>query len=518
MNTQDQVPVIALNNVSIRYGDKCAISDLSATFLPGTITALIGGDGAGKTSLLAALANPHQRNRLGVIGLSARDVGYQGMSGGVWRGLSVEENLAFIARAYHLDPNDSAQRMTDLIAQAGLETAKSRLGSTLSGGMRQKLGAIMAMLPNPRLLLLDEPTTGVDQDSRATLWALMRSAVREGAAVVLSTTYIDEAEQADQVIVLSEGITLAQGSPEEVIGATPGVVYESYADIGDAISDAADVWRRGHRVYTWYPYGQSQGTPFTGAELETEPSQGQTLASLDLEIASIALALAKGQTAKTELPAITTSYPMQEPLIHVQQVSKTFGDVVALDGVDLEVLSGHITGLIGGNGAGKSTLIRLILGLDQPNSGRITLFGQPPGRVTRAQIGYVPQSLGLYPTLSPEENYQFIAAIYKSEAPDLGLEANTLTGRLPLGYQRNLAVTCAFSHQPRLLILDEPTSGMDPLSRARLWKALRHGANCGIGILITTHYQDEARQCDQLIQLEHGRVRDTLHTDNPRIN
>ncbi|WP_165218228.1 ATP-binding cassette domain-containing protein [Schaalia sp. ZJ1691] len=421
---------------------------------------------------------------------------YQSAHSGVWLGMSVMENLEFIARSYRLNRDHTRERIESLLTQADLTEARQRIGARLSGGMRQKLGAIMAILPAPRLLLLDEPTTGVDPESRATLWNLIRAAANDGAIVVVSTTYLDEAAKADQVFVLSHGEILAQGSPHEVIARTPGIITATDANnhLVNTEEDDDRVWQRGNTSYTWQ------------ADIAKTPEDALTTDQLDLELSTIALLLEQGRTAPTVLPHISVTYPRGHNLIHVQGVSKAFGQFTALNHVDLEVKSGEILGLIGGNGAGKSTLIRLILGLDQPGNGNISVFGQTPNRRTRAKLGYVPQSLGLYPILSPQANYQFTTSIYGADAPDLQLEEHRATGTLPLGAQRNLAVTCALAHQPQLLILDEPTSGMDALSRARLWKTLRRAAQAGIGILITTHYQDEARQCDRLIHLEHGEV------------
>lgn len=491
----DQNTGIVLRDVTITHDGHVSLTHLDAVFNPGTITALVGGDGAGKTSLLKALANPTTRRKLGVTNLDATQVTYQSAHSGVWPNLSVQENLEFISRSYHLNPSATPPRIEALLEQARLAEAHDRIGAHLSGGMRQKLGAIMAMLPAPKLLLLDEPTTGVDPASRTTLWELIRNAAADGAAVVLSTTYLDEAAHADQVLVLAHGEILAAGAPGEIIAHSPGVIIAKPATTKtENQENSENVWRRANTLYTWQP--------------TTSPLPPNTLdpSNLDLELVTIALLLQQGKTTPTLLPEITVTYPGGETLIHAQNVTKTFGTFTALNQVSLSVKSGNIVGLIGGNGAGKSTLIRLILGLDHPNSGTITIFGTTPDRQARTHIGYVPQSLGLYSTLSPQANYQFTTSIYGVNVPDLSLDKQKTTGNLPLGAQRKLAVTCALAHQPRLLILDEPTSGMDSLSRAHLWKTLHRAAEAGIGILITTHYQDEARQCDHLIRLEDGRV------------
>lgn len=482
---------ITLDDISIVHRNVEAISHLSASFHPGTITALVGGDGAGKTSLLAALANPTTRKQLAGSSTNSLLVGYQSRQGGVWDELSVAENLEFATRAYRLQRTEAKRRSRELLGLANLAEASNRPAGHLSGGMRQKLGCIMAILPRPQLLLLDEPTTGVDGQSRATIWQLMRQAASEGSIVIAATTYLDEAHDADQVIVLSHGSALAKGSPTDVIAHAPGVVSTARSAPGDDIDPDPRVWRRAECLYTWHP--------------EAEDASN-TPADMDLELATIALLLAEGVTKPTPLPPIAANYQRGQTLLAVQAVHKTYGELSVLDNIDLQLKSGEIVGLVGENGAGKSTLIRLILGLDQPCAGRIELFGQPPGRKARAQIGYVPQSLGLYPALSARANFNFTASIFGASTPPAALDPHTPTGELPLGEQRNLAVICALCHAPRLLILDEPTSGMDVLSRANVWKALRRAAQSGVGILITTHYQDEARQCDRIIHLHEGTI------------
>lgn len=495
--------MITVDQLTVRYGRTVALKHFSGQFSPGTITALVGGDGAGKSSLLRRLSVPLQYPNQCVTDMHAVEVGYQPARSGVWLNLSVAENLEFIRRTYGLQPSQANPRISKLVQIAQLAGVESRLGSQLSGGMRQKLGVMMAMLHRPELLLLDEPTTGVDQHSRTQLWALIRQAAEEGATVVMATTYLDEAEQADQVYVLDKGRTLAGGPPAAIVAQSPGLVTHQPASLDHPLPTSdRTIWQRGQDVFTWFP---SAHDPVP---------EGKTNAIMDLELATMATMLAHQRTeddlfdwSALAMPTLATG----ERLIEATNVSHQFGSFQALRGVDLQVDSGEIVGLIGGNGAGKSTLIRIILGLLQPAAGQVQLFGQAPSQGARARIGYVPQSLGLYATLTPTENLAFTLGSFKAPANGLlntlaAAMGNGLTGQLSLGAQRNLAVICALSHHPELLILDEPTSGMDPVSRAQLWKILRQAANQGMGILVTTHYQQEAIQCDRLVHLDQGRV------------
>ncbi len=526
--------MIHLDGASVQVGRSFAIRDLRATFAPGTVSALVGGDGAGKSSLLRALADRRGRGLLGVHGIAPGQVGYQSAGSGTWPALSVRENLEFVASAFDLA--GAEPRIAELITAARLDEAEGRIAARLSGGMRRKLGTIMAMLPSPALLLLDEPTTGVDPDSRATLWDLLRSAADEGATVLVATTYLDEAERADQVLLMDKGTVLASGTAAEVAAATPGRVWRTpvqamdeggVSGIGVGTSEVAarevgamemagvqhHIWQRGRNLYEW----TSRGLP---------KLDGAAPARLDLELSTIAFLLdassgagakqdeASGEQGLHELrPALVDTCGMSPEwtasLIRCEGVVKRFGAYTALDGVALDVGPGEVVGLVGGNGAGKSTLIRLLLGIDTVDEGRIELFGGPPGRAARRMVGYVPQSLGLYPALSARENLEFISAAHGSagDIPEDGLFASsTPVGRLPAGAQREVAVACALNHHPRLLVLDEPTSGMDSLGRALLWKRVRRAAAEGAGVLVTTHYQQEARQCDRVVHLEAGRL------------
>ncbi|MDC4233485.1 ATP-binding cassette domain-containing protein [Actinomyces sp. B33] len=570
---------LRLIDATVRFGGRPVIESLSADFRAGTVTALIGGDGAGKTTLLSALAHPRRRQALGVTGFSPRDIGYQPASSGVWPNMSVTENLRFVARTQGLSGPKADERIDRLIALTGLDDARGRIGAHLSGGMRQKLGAAMALVHRPALLLLDESTTGVDPDSRTTLTGLMRTAADEGATVIAATTYLDEAEDTDQVLLLDAGRLLVAGTPDAVIAQTPGSLWTRPDDGTSPLPDDERHWQRGTTIYEWRPAqptapalqeGPDGPRPHPGSPDPSRPpahegaaradrahngttmsprapGDAATRVAADLESSTISFLLDRrlqaidaprrdphGPDAPARLAALEdagsglapqdadpSGAPEGEcpgpraastiPLVSCRAVTKRFGSFTTLDDVDLDVPAGRVVGLIGGNGAGKSTLIRLILGIDSPDRGTIELFGAPPTRRSRRRIGYVAQSLGLYPALSPRENLDFVQESFgvPKGARIRVADTGEPVAALPLGARRMLAVTCALSHSPDLLVLDEPTSGMDSLSRAMLWKRLRRASSAGVGILITTHYQQEAAQCDVLVRLDAGRVVDS---------
>lgn len=486
--------MVALTDVSVRFGDQLALDRFTGEFPAGQITALAGGDGAGKSTLLRALAgriegvtSPVPRARLG----------YQPATAGSWAALSVLQNLEFVARAYGVQTRD---RLPELLHQADLWEARHRMAGRLSGGMRQKLAFLMATVHRPDLVLLDEPTTGVDPVSRGKLWELISAAAAEGAAVVLATTYLDEAERAGRLFFLADGTTLAHGAPDEVLAAMPGHLWRQ-TNPDHTTPARTHQWQRGRELYRW-----------TSAEESAAP-KGFRTAQPDLENASIAFQLAADTRETPAVDQLQTwrSRPSGAVLVETDQVQRHYGPVKAVDGVSMSVRAGEIVGLLGGNGAGKTTLMRVLLGLERPTAGQCSVFGGNPDRKTRRRIGYVAQGLGLYPNLSAVENLRFATRVQQVDASPGALElaqtyGSTPVGQLALGTRRVLAYLCATQHQPELLILDEPTSGMDPLARAQLWQAIRAASEAGTGILVTTHYMQEASQCDHLVMLASGRV------------
>ncbi|MFT0848233.1 ATP-binding cassette domain-containing protein [Actinomycetaceae bacterium L2_0104] len=544
---------LALDRATVRFGKQLALREFSGTFAPGTITALIGGDGAGKSTLLRLLSGRlalHSGTSHGMP-TSRGHIGYQPADSGVWRNLSVAENIEFVGRVYGLTATQTQARADELLKRAGLDDVVDRLAGKLSGGMRQKLGVVLATLHQPDLVLLDEPTTGVDPISRAELWSLIAATAANGATVVFATTYLDEAERATALFLLGEGNLLASGTPDDVIAHTPGRVWQAPVSLAKARNELAsrNVWRRGNTIYRW------EESPEGKAPRGFEPAPG------DLENTSIALLLNEnsypganhtdksgkrgrsrqetfaevndaldtgftssinGEGSEGEGSESDTSTALRERdtqnkrddrgalLVRAEDVTRTYGSFTALDGVSLEVGPGEVVGLLGGNGAGKTTLMRILLGLETPTEGSATLFGAQPSLDNRRRIGYVAQGLGLYPALSAIENLKFAASVYGVPVNERAQKFALRFGRvpiasLPLGTKRILAYLAASNHLPELLVLDEPTSGMDALTRARLWRDLRAQADRGMGVLVTTHYMQEAAQCDRLVILSSGK-------------
>jgi ABC-2 type transport system ATP-binding protein len=347
--------------------------------------------------------------------------------------------------------------------------------------------------------------------SRADLWWLIVVAASEGAAVVVSTSYLDEAERTASVLVLDDGQQLATGTPDEIAALVPGDIRSLPArPTGDLRNRA---WLRAGAWRVWNPPG-AVGT----AEVGEADQDGVNVIKPDLQDAVTVAVLARERgmpsgRVGTKDPAITLSNDrMNGTLADCVHVTRRFGEFTAVDQVDLSIAPGEIVGLLGGNGAGKTTLIRMLLGLLPVSDGEVRLFGQPPSRATRRDIGYVPQGLGIYDDLTVTENLQFSREVYGGERHDYDLPdalqrfAATLVRDLPLGWQRRAAFAQALAHRPKLLVLDEPSSGMDPLARARLWETIQNATDKGAGTVVTTHYMDEAEECGRLVVMTQGRV------------
>ena len=427
-----------VSGLTVRYGRRTALDGVDLAAPAGRIAVVIGGDGAGKTTLLRALAGGVRIAAGEVRRPARRRIGYVAGASGVYEDLTVDENVSVVAGAYGVTAAELRERAGELLRRTGLGGTGRRLAGRLSGGMRQKLAFILAMLHRPDLLILDEPTTGVDPVSRADLWRMIAGAAAGGAAVIVSSSYLDEAQRAAHVTLLDGGRVRASGTPDVVAAALPQAGAAAEAGGGGSAAPAGD---------------------------------------------SLATA---------------------------RRLVRRFGAIAAVDDVDLEVRAGEVVGLLGANGAGKTTVIRLLLGLLRPTSGRAELFGRAPSRATRRRLGYVPQGLGLWDDLTGAENLAFSAGAFGSPPPALEPELEAASGELvrdlPLGLRRRLAFAAALAHDPELLVLDEPTSGVDPEARAGLWRTVHAAAGACAGVLVTTHHIDEARECDRLVIMAAGRV------------
>lgn len=477
------------------------------TFAPASVSSIIG-DGASAKDAILALLNRRRRPTQGKVSdlPESTQIGYMPSDSGTWPNLSVAENLRFVAKIFgHYDD----ARAQQLLKAADLDRFTDRLARNLSGGMRKKLGVIMAALPEPQLLVLDEPTTGVDPDSRTAILSLIKAEAARGATVVVATTYIDEAEDSSQIILTLGSRVMATGTAKQLIACAPKLDEQTVAGLGEPWQRSAPLERA---CIAWQLCAQS-GSDWQGFSAELgQSSQAGASDSVPAQPASSTHPQPASSTQAGSGKSATAPSPKAQDLISVQELRKRFGDFEALKGVSFAVSPGEIVGLIGANGAGKSTSMRIILGLEAASSGQVSVLGQRPGSLqARRLLGYVPQFVGLAPSLSASENLSFNARQYQCQVPaQVGQWASsfgaTPVANLPLSTRRMLACVNATMQAPQLLIMDEPTSGMDPLARLRLWQYLRQLASSGVGILISTHYSSEAAQCDRVVRMRAGQV------------
>ena len=501
------------------------------TFAPASVSSIIG-DGASAKDAILALLNRRRHPTQGKVSAlpESTQIGYMPSDSGTWPNLSVAENLRFVAKIFgHYDD----ARAQQLLKAADLDRFTDRLARNLSGGMRKKLGVIMAALPEPQLLVLDEPTTGVDPDSRTAILSLIKAEAARGATVVVATTYIDEAEDSSQIILTLGSRVMATGTAKQLIACAPQLDEQTVADLGEPWQRSAPLERAciawqlcAQSGSDWQGFSTELGQSSQAGASDSVPAQPansthplpassthpQPASSTQAQPASSTHPQPASSTQAGSGKSATAPSPKAQDLISVQELRKRFGDFEALKGVSFAVSPGEIVGLIGANGAGKSTSMRIILGLEAASSGQVSVLGQRPGSLqARKLLGYVPQFVGLAPSLSASENLIFNARQYQCQVPtQVGRWASSFganpVANLPLSTRRMLACMNATMHAPQLLIMDEPTSGMDPLARLRLWQYLRQLAASGVGILISTHYSSEAAQCDRVVRMRAGQV------------
>ena len=501
------------------------------TFAPASVSSIIG-DGASAKDAILALLNRRRHPTQGKVSAlpESTQIGYMPSDSGTWPNLSVAENLRFVAKIFgHYDD----ARAQQLLKAADLDRFTDRLARNLSGGMRKKLGVIMAALPEPQLLVLDEPTTGVDPDSRTAILSLIKAEAARGATVVVATTYIDEAEDSSQIILTLGSRVMATGTAKQLIACAPQLDEQTVADLGEPwqrsapLERACIAWQLSTQASSdWQGFSTELGQSSQAGASDSVPAQpaastqpqpaspvpAQPTSSTHPQPASPTHPQPASPTQAGSGKSATAPSLKAQDLISVQELRKRFGDFEALKGVSFAVSPGEIVGLIGANGAGKSTSMRIILGLEAASSGQVSVLGQRPGSLqARKHLGYVPQFVGLAPSLSASENLIFNARQYQCQVPtQVGRWASSFgadpVANLPLSTRRMLACMNATMHAPQLLIMDEPTSGMDPLARLRLWQYLRQLASSGVGILISTHYSSEAAQCDRVVRMRAGQV------------
>ena len=481
-------PVASLQDVSLHYGKVAALHQITLDLPSGCMVALIGPDGVGKSSLLALVSGARkiQAGRVEVLNVDMGDrherarlqprIAYmpQGLGKNLYPTLSVFENLDFFGRLFGLNQNERGLRITQLLMSTGLAPFQDRPAAKLSGGMKQKLGLCCALIHDPDLLILDEPTTGVDPLSRRQFWELIDALrkQRKGMSVLVSTAYMEEAERFDWLVAMNAGMVIGAGTAADLkakVGATT---------LEDAfIRMLPEVQRKDHRQLVIPP-----------------------------------------QTAGEH-----------EWAIEAENLTQRFGDFTAVDNVSFKIARGEIFGFLGSNGCGKTTTMKMLTGLLPPTEGHCRLFGVPVDAnnlETRKQVGYMSQSFSLYGELTTAQNLDLHARLFHLSPEKKQDRIAVLTDRfgltpymdmqavnLPLGIRQRLSLAVAVVHEPKLLILDEPTSGVDPIARDQFWELLVElSREQGVTIFISTHFMNEAERCDRVSLMHAGLV---LASDTP---
>lgn len=521
-----------------------ALDRVSISVKRGIVTGLIGPDAAGKTTLMrlvAGLLAPDE-GKIFVLEIDAvaepqrvqSIIGYMPQRFGLYEDLSVQENLDLYADLHAVAQADRSPRYADLMHMTGLAPFTGRLAGKLSGGMKQKLGLACSLVGSPPLLLLDEPTVGVDPVSRRELWSIIHRLVKErGATVLLSTAYLDEAERCTEVILMHDGKLLGQDDPAAFTRQLVGRSFQVFAHgiskraLQERVSRAPgvlDAIIQGSRVriVTEQPVAPTASQLVEGEyELEITPVAPR------FEDSFISLLKGSDQVVPPNQTRALRFTPAAGPAgdeneIVVRNLSRRFGQFYAVRDVNFSVKRGEIFGLLGANGAGKSTTFRMLCGLLPASEGTLRVAGvdlRYAAAHARERVGYMAQKFSLYGDLSVLQNLRFFSSAYglkgsrQHQRLDWALEEFELrpftdsTSRdLPLGFKQRLALAVALMHEPDILFLDEPTSGVDPLGRRDFWRRINALAESDITVMVTTHFMEEAEYCDRLVIMAQGRI------------
>lgn len=534
--------VMTFKAESKKAADITAIDHLKMQINKGELTALVGPDGSGKTTLLRLMAGLYKATSgsLNVLGIDVSKnpqavqdrISYMPQRFGLYEDLSVQENLDLYADLHGVPKDVREQRFKRLLEITDLTQFTQRLAGQLSGGMKQKLGLACTLVRSPELLLLDEPSVGVDPLSRRDLWIIIEQLVEEeNLSVIISTAYMDEAEKCAYVYIMHEGKILKQGSPEqlkEIVGGQTwnikpseqikartlqAQLLDNHIEIIDAVPKGEQVnfiSRQKELLADTLPEGlKANARP---PELEDafmlllQQTQKQ---SKHISISDQAFQLEQNNNLKSE-----------QPIIVVKDLVRTFGDFTAVANTSFTVQRGEIFGLLGPNGAGKTTTFRMLCGLLPASSGYLEVAGKnlrTARAEARAKVGYVSQKFALYSNLTVLENLKFFGGAYGLSGKKLNqqidkalqqydLKPHSKSGDLPGGYKQRLSMAAALLHEPEILFLDEPTSGIDPLARRSFWYSIGELANQGITIIITTHFMEEAEYCDRIAIQDAGKL------------
>ncbi|RZV18239.1 ATP-binding cassette domain-containing protein [Aliarcobacter butzleri] len=528
--------IISASNLEKTFSDNTnAIKKINFSIFSGKITGIVGPDGAGKTTLIRMLTGllAPTFGELKVLNYNMpntssdflQQIGYMPQKFGLYEDLTVYENLKLYSDLQNIE--NSNNRIDELLTFTSLKKFQDRLAGKLSGGMKQKLGLACALIKKPKLLLLDEPGVGVDPISRIELWEIVQKLLEDDIAVVWSTSYLDEAQNCDEVILLNEGNCLYQGTPQNLkknmkdrVFLISGIFLQKRETLTkileqDEILDAVLV---GSKIRINLKKNTTLSKEFIyklGEDVKIEAIE-PIFEDCFVDILNI-----KTKAHSQLVENMKNIEKSSLKLIEAKSLTKKFGNFVATDNIDFEIGNGEIFGFLGPNGAGKSTTFKMLCGLLTPTFGTAKVLGEDLYKSNsniKNSIGYMAQKFSLYGNLKIKDNLDFFSGIYglKNKKREekieemieifdfknyLHLNANSL----PLGIKQRLSLACSVMHEPKVLFLDEPTSGVDPITRKEFWTHINGMVKKGVSIMVTTHFMDEAEYCDKIMLIYKGK-------------
>ncbi|RXJ93944.1 multidrug ABC transporter ATP-binding protein [Malaciobacter molluscorum] len=529
--------LVKIDNLSKSFDNNFALNDITIDIKGKMVTGLVGPDGAGKTTLIRLMTGLLDKTcgNINVLGYDLpkfsheiqKDIGYMPQKFGLYEDLSVKENLLLYAKLQEIPKNEIQNRINELLSFTNLSDFDSFLAKNLSGGMKQKLGLACALIKKPKLLLLDEPGVGVDPISRRELWDIVQQLIKDNVGVIWSTAYLDEAELCDEVILLDHGKILFNGNPNELKKTMNNKVFKLVGSFENK-RETLRLALKNDKVKDGVILGDS--IKLVCEDEKFLPKLNQINATnckyekIEPNFEDGFMNILNGNfNSDSPLSSeLKTLEKIEGSLIEAISLTKKFGNFTATNNVSFQIKQGEIFGFLGPNGAGKSTTFKMLCGLLHPSSGEAKVLGlslEKSSYKARKKIGYMSQKFALYGDISVIENMKFFAGIYGLKGKEKDNKIKSMikifelekylkypAKDLPLGFKQRLALSCAVMHNPSVLFLDEPTSGIDPITRREFWNHIYAMVKKGMTIMVTTHFMDEAEYCDRIALIYKGKA------------